>query len=119
MWIGMYLLFILLIAVLTWAIATQILIPVATGRPILPILTVGRAQHQVAAAREHKLISTLQGQRDLLESESKALSSSVLEQCDVLRGLLKKPSPSVEWRDECVATIQRIEESIGAFDTHN
>ena len=123
MWIGMYLFFILIVLGVGWVAATQIFIPVFTDRPLFPIFTVGKAQHQVAAAREEKLINQLYGEAHLLESRSKFLETAVRIEVDHLKNLLSIPgeTPFVDdgtWRETCQATLDRLRLVIEEIDTH-
>jgi len=115
MWIGMYLFFVLIALGFGWVIATQIFIPVFTDRPLFPIFTVGKAQHDVAAAREDKLISQLQGQEEILKSETNVLHKTLYDGLDEIQDTLEGAEDDGMWRNACLATIQRLKTAI---ETH-
>ena len=117
MWIGMYLGFVLIALCLGWAFSTQILIPVITDRPLFPIFTVGRAQHVVAAAREHKLVESLHGEAMRLDSQAEIMVASLRKEVETLKKLLYSEGSSDQWHTTCLATIQRIEEILETFGT--
>lgn len=117
MWVGMYLGFFLFIGVAVWVIATQLLIPVMTDRPLFPIFTVGRAQHVVAAAREHKLVESLHGEARRLDSQAEILVVSLKKEMETLKELLYSDGDSDQWHPTCLATIQRIEKILESFGT--
>lgn len=117
MWIGMYLGFFLFIGIAVWVIATQILIPVITDRPLVPFFTVGRAQHEVAAAREHKLVESLHGEARRLDSQAEIMVVSLKKEVETLKELLYSEGSSDQWHPTCLATIQRIEEVLETFGT--
>ena len=117
MWIGMYLGFILIALVGGWVFTTQILIPVITDRPLLPIFTVGRAQHVVAAAREHKLVESLHGEARRLDSQAEILVASLKKEIEALKELLYSDGDSDQWHPTCLATIQRIDDILEKFGT--
>lgn len=117
MWIGMYLLFVLMALGLGWVFATQILIPILTDRPLFPIFTVGRAQHEVAAARENKLVESLHGEARRLDSQSEILVVSLRKEMETLKTLLYSDGDSDQWHPTCLATIQRIEDILETFGT--
>ncbi len=114
MWIGMYLIFILFVGVAGWVATTQILIPVWTERPIFPIITVGRAQHKVAAAREDKLIAELHGQEEILRSETHVLHKTLYDGLDEIQDTIEGAGDDGMWRNACLATIQRLKSAIDA-----
>lgn len=118
MWIGMYLGFFLFIGIAVWVIATQILIPVITDRPLLPIFTVGRAQHEVAAARENKLVAELHGQEEVLRSETHVLHKTLYDGLDEIQDTIEGAGDDGMWRNACLATIQRLKEAINQNGTH-
>jgi len=117
MWIGMYLGFILIALIGGWVFATQILIPIITDRPLLPIFTVGRAQHEVAQAREHKLVESLHGEAMRLDSQAEIMVASLRKEIERLKELLYSEGSSDQWHPTCLATIQRIEDILETFGT--
>ncbi len=122
MWIGMLLIFVLIAAGVGWVAATQILIPVLNDRPLLPIFTVGRAQREVAAAREDKLVAILHGETDLLKSRSEVLEATVRQEVRYLKDLLAAgEKPFVDdgtWRETCQATLDRLRLAVEEIDAH-
>lgn len=123
MWIGMYLFFILIVLFVGWVFLTQILIPMFMDRPFFPFWTVGKAQHEVAAAREEKLVAQLHGETQLLKSRSRVLESVVRIEVDHLQNLLNIPgeTPFVDdgtWRETCQATLSRLRLAIEEIDAH-
>jgi hypothetical protein len=123
MWIGMYLIFVLIVLVIGWVVATQILIPVLNDRPLCPIFTVGRAQHQLAAAHETELVGRLHAETNLMQSKSKVLETAVRIEVDHLKSLLAIPgeTPFVDdgtWRETCQATLSRLRLAIEEIDAH-
>ena len=117
MWIGMYLIFVLIALGVGWVVATQIFIPVFTDRPLFPIFTVGRAQHDVAAAREDKLVAQLHGQEEILKSETNVLHKTVYDGLDEIQDTIEAQSDGdgEEWRVACFVIIQRLKTAI---ETH-
>lgn len=117
MWIGMYLIFVLIALGFAWVAITQFLIPVMTDRPLLPIFTVGRAQHGVAAAREEKLIVRLHGETQLLKSKSDFLEAEIRKEVRHLTNVIEG-SDAIMWRETCQATLSRLRLAIEEIDAH-